>query len=69
MNPSFLSSSSWASLRSTAASRTVYLVRHAEAYKNIDSSLPKDDPRYDSLTPQGVEQAKASGALVAVCCS
>jgi len=37
---------------------TVFIVRHAEAYKNV--SHPPDMPKekVDSLTPRGIEQAR-----------
>jgi broad specificity phosphatase PhoE len=40
---------------------TVYVVRHAEAYKNLNPlpNMPKE--KLDSLTPKGVEQANLIG--------
>ena len=43
---------------------TVFIVRHAEAYKNV--SHPPDMPKekLDSLTPRGIEQARKTGVLL-----
>ena len=46
---------------SSSDSRTVYLVRHGEAYKNVQSGKAADDPQFDKLTEQGRQQAAAAG--------
>jgi broad specificity phosphatase PhoE len=54
-----------AALTSAAAgdsSRIVYLVRHGEALKNIQSGKVADNPQYDQLTEQGRQQVAATGA-------
>jgi broad specificity phosphatase PhoE len=47
---------------SSSDSRTVYLVRHGEAFKNIQSGKAADDPQFDKLTEQGRQQAAVAGA-------
>ena len=43
--------------------RLVYLVRHGESYKNT-GGYSKTDPQFDSLTPDGLKEAAATGALL-----
>jgi len=54
--------------RSVEPKLTVYLVRHAQAYKNVSpwlrpGGLSKDD--LDALTPRGMQQAEAVGRSLA----
>ena len=43
---------------------TVWIVRHAEAYKNLDPVPDMPPERLDSLTQQGIEQAEAIAATL-----
>ena len=47
---------------SNGSSRIVYLVRHGEAYKNLQSGSRAQDAQYDKLTEQGRQQAAVAGA-------
>ena len=40
---------------------TVFVVRHAEAYKNLPLHLHMPKEKQDSLTPDGLKQAKKAG--------
>ncbi|MHC4167425.1 MAG: histidine phosphatase family protein [Planctomycetota bacterium] len=42
----------------------VYVVRHAQAYKNIPQPAGTPDEKLDSLTPKGLEQATAAGKFL-----
>lgn len=39
----------------------VFIVRHAEAYKNLPVRVPMSREKQDSLTPEGFKQAKKTG--------
>lgn len=43
----------------------VYIVRHAQAYKNIPQPAGTPDEKLDSLTPKGLKQAIAAGKFLA----
>lgn len=45
-----------------AGSRVVYLVRHGEAYKNVQSGKAADNPQFDRLTEQGRQQVAVAGS-------
>jgi len=50
-----------------AVSRTalsVFIVRHAEAYKNLPHPAEMSKEKLDSLTPKGIKQAIAAGRLL-----
>ena len=42
----------------------VFIVRHAEAYKNLPDTSGMSKEKLDSLTPRGEEQAAAAGAYL-----
>ena len=44
------------------SSRIVYLVRHGEAFKNLQTGTASQDARFDKLTEQGQQQAAVAGA-------
>jgi len=46
----------------SGATRDVYLVRHGEAQKNLITGREADNPQNDRLTPQGQQQAAATGS-------
>jgi broad specificity phosphatase PhoE len=43
---------------------TVFVVRHAEAYKNVSHPPGMPKGKLDSLTPRGIEQARNTGAYL-----
>ena len=50
-----------------AESRTalrVFVIRHAEAFKNLPHPAEMSEEKLDSLTPKGIEQALAAGRLL-----
>ena len=51
-----------ASASSSGSSRIVFLVRHGEAYKNLQTGSAAQDAQFDKLTEQGRQQAAATGA-------
>ena len=47
-----------------AAALRVFVVRHAEAFKNLAESVDLPPEKLDSLTPKGIVQARALGVFL-----
>ena len=53
-----------ATQRETTVYPVVFVVRHAEAYKNVSHPSGMAKEKLDSLTPRGIEQARKAGAYL-----